>query len=134
MINDSRLSGIYPITPDVLLSDLSYEDVFFSPLSMLSLSECIDRVISNPLSGIFNLGSRKGFSKADFVFKLADIFNFDNVNLSKVLYKEQGFSTPRPFDMRMDSTKFELAFYPDGLPTLEEEINGIAGEYSNERG
>ena len=27
MIKDSRLSGIYPITPDVLLSDLSYEDV-----------------------------------------------------------------------------------------------------------
>ena len=27
MIKDSRLSGIYPITPDILLSDLSYEDV-----------------------------------------------------------------------------------------------------------
>ena len=27
MIKDSRLSGIYPITPDVLLSDLAYEEV-----------------------------------------------------------------------------------------------------------
>jgi len=109
-----------------------FEDVFFSPLSMLSLSKCIERVISNPAPGVFNLGSQKGLSKADFVYKLAEVFKFDNLNISRVLYKEQDFSTPRPFDMRMDSTKFELAFYPDGLPTLEEEINSIAGEYAHE--
>ena len=109
-----------------------FEDVFFSPLSMLSLSKCIERVISNPIPGIFNLGSRKGLSKADFVFKIAAVFNFDNGNVSKVLYREQNFPTPRPTDMRMDSTKFELAYYSDGLPTLDEEINGIVGEYSNE--
>ena len=27
MFKDSRLSGIYPITPDILISDLSYEEV-----------------------------------------------------------------------------------------------------------
>jgi len=30
----------------------------------------------------------------------------------------------------MDSTKFELAYYSDGLPTLEQEINLIKGEYT----
>ena len=109
-----------------------YEDVFFSPLSMISLSECIKRVIYNPISGVFNLGSRKGLSKADFVYKLARVFDFEVDNVSKVLYRDQVCSTPRPFDMRMDSTRFELAYYPEGLPTLEKEINLITGEYSNE--
>lgn len=109
-----------------------FEDIFFSPLSMLSLSKCIERVIHNPISGVFNLGSRKGLSKADFVFKLAHVFDFDTDNVTKVLYRDQNFSTPRPSDMRMDSTRFELAYYPGGLPTLEKEINLIVGEYSNE--
>lgn len=107
-----------------------FEDVFFSPLSMQSLSKCIELVISNPIPGLFNLGSRQGLSKADFVFKLADIFNLCTDNLSKVLYRDQKFLTPRPSDMRMDSTKFELAYYVDGLPTLEQEINLIKGDYT----
>ena len=110
-----------------------FEDVFFSPLSMLSLSECIQRVIYNPIAGVFNLGSREGLSKADFVFKLADIFDFETENVSKVLYRDQKILTPRPSDMRMDSARFEVAYYPDGLPTLEQEINRIIGDYSNER-
>ena len=110
-----------------------FEDVFFSPLSMLSLSECIQRVICNPIAGVFNLGSREGLSKADFVFKLADIFDFETDNVSKVLYRDQNFSIPRPSDMRMDSTRFEVVYYPDGLPTLEQEISRIVGDYSNER-
>ena len=107
-----------------------FTDVFFSPLSMLSLSKYIELVISNPIPGLFNLGSRRGLSKADFVFKLADIFNLCTDNLSKVLYRDQKFLTPRPSDMRMDSTKFELAYYSDGLPTLEQEINLIKGDYT----
>lgn len=99
---------------------------------MISLSECIKRVIYNPIPGVFNLGSRKGLSKADFVFKLARVFDFKVDNVTRVLYRDQNCSTPRPFDMRMDSTRFELAYYPDGLPTLEKEINLIIGEYSNE--
>lgn len=110
-----------------------FEDVFFSPLSMLSLSECIQRVIYNPIAGVFNLGSREGLSKADFVFELADIFDFETDNVSKVLYRDQNLSTPRPSDMRMDSARFEVAYYPDGLPTLQQEINRIMGDYSNER-
>ena len=49
MIKDSRLSGIYPITPDVLLSDLSYEDV-------------LEKIIASGIN-IFNLESRACLSE-----------------------------------------------------------------------
>lgn len=111
-----------------------FTDVQFSPLSLKSLAGYINLVISNPISGIFNLGSRDGFSKAKFVFTLAKHFGFSTKNVSCTSFKNLSLIAPRPTDMRMDCSKFELAYNYLKLPTLENQIMSIKGDYINEIG
>lgn len=111
-----------------------FTDVQFSPLSLKSLVGYISLVIANPISGTFNLGSRDGFSKAKFVFTLAKYFGFSTENVSCTSFKNLGLIAPRPADMRMDCSKFELAYNDLQLPTLENQIISIKGDYINEIG
>ncbi|MDB4110552.1 SDR family oxidoreductase [Amylibacter sp.] len=111
-----------------------FTDVQFSPLSIKYLAKYINLVISNPISGTFNLGSRDGFSKAKFVFTLAKSFNFSTKNVLCSSFKSLGLTAPRPSDMRMDCSKFEATYKCLELPTLEDQIMSIKGDYINEIG
>jgi dTDP-4-dehydrorhamnose reductase len=46
------------------------DDVLFSPLSMATLVRMLPRMLASPRSGVFNLGSRDGMSKAAFEMAL----------------------------------------------------------------
>ncbi|NIY83313.1 sugar nucleotide-binding protein [Vibrio hepatarius] len=102
-----------------------FKDVFFSPLSIDSLIENILLVIHNPKAGVYNLGSRCGMSKGDFISKfLTEVnaeFEYELVNMPEL-------SVARPHDMRMCITKFEQTFSTT-MPKLEEEIRKVANEY-----
>ena len=111
-----------------------FTDVQFSPLSLKSLVGYISLVISNPISGTFNLGSRDGFSKAKFVFTLAKYFGFSTENVSSTSFKALDLRASRPTDMRMDCSKFQSAYGCLEMPTLENEIMLIKGDYINEIG
>ena len=111
-----------------------FTDVLFSPLSLHSLTEYINIVISKPLLGTFNLGSSGGFSKAKFVYTLADVFGFSTKNITCALFKNSDLRAPRPTDMRMNCLKFQSAYGLSEMPTLESEINLIKGDYIHEIG
>ena len=105
------------------------EDVFFSPLSMITLSEMIHLAIEQRPVGIFNLGSRNGMSKADFDFDFAECLGLQTKTMTRITLDQASFlKAYRPKDMRLDCTKFEDTFRIT-LPDLRDEIQLAARDY-----
>ncbi|MBF0105220.1 MAG: SDR family oxidoreductase [Deltaproteobacteria bacterium] len=106
-----------------------FDDVFFSPLSMETLSELINVAICKRFTGVFNLGSRHGMSKSDFAFLFAGALKLPTSNMTKTSKDRVAFlKAYRPKDMRMDCSKFEKQ-YGRELPNLESEIIKVSKEY-----
>lgn len=106
-----------------------FDDVMFSPLSMLTLSEMIDLTIKNLPIGLFNLGSNEGMSKAEFAFLFSENLGLPTNTMSRIKSDEAGFlKTYRPKDMRMNSSKFQDVIGVK-LPFLKDEIKRAANEY-----
>ena len=106
-----------------------FEDVRFSPLSMATLCEMLERVVQKQPIGIFNLGSKAGISKADFAFAFATELGLSNGHLTRSTTDQAVFLKAwRPKEMCMDSTRFETEFNLV-LPALQEEIRLAAKDY-----
>ena len=43
-----------------------FKDIYFNPISLLTLSKIIDIIINKKIKGIFNIGSKEGLSKSKF--------------------------------------------------------------------
>ena len=106
-----------------------FSDVFFSPLSMQTLSKMLSLVIKEKPIGIFNLGSKSGMSKSDFAVLFANKLNLNLNNAAIVSIDDISFmKTYRPKDMRMDVNKFE-EYFDVRLPKLTDEIDKVLGDY-----
>ena len=106
-----------------------FEDVFFSPLSMATLSEMIWLAVKRKPLGVFNLGSHEGMSKADFAFAFAKELALPSSIMERTTTNQVTFlKTYRPKDMRMNCSKFENALIVR-LPLLRDEITRVAKEY-----
>jgi dTDP-4-dehydrorhamnose reductase len=107
-----------------------FTDIFFSPLLIQTLSEMIALVVGDFRSGVYNLGSRGGVSKADFAFLLAAAFDLDTTFLERATSVSSGLKTYRPKDMRMNVSLFEQT-YGVQLPTLPVEVTRLRATYEN---
>jgi dTDP-4-dehydrorhamnose reductase len=96
-------------------------DVYFSPLSVETLSAGIARVVERPTSGVFNLGSHAGMSKRDFSHTVATRLGLSLAKAKDGTQDDLRLDARRPKGMMMDSRRFEAAFDMT-LPTLESEI------------
>jgi dTDP-4-dehydrorhamnose reductase len=105
-----------------------FENVFINPLLISTLCKMIALMVENCQYGVFNLGSREGFSKADFAFKLAKEFGFDDSNMTRVKLNDTHLTAYRPKDMRTNSDNFEK-FFNVALPKLSDEIILLNKEY-----
>lgn len=106
-----------------------FEDVYFSPLSLNSLTEAILKVAMQPIEGVFNLGSSEGLNKAEFAIKLAMALGLHPEFLQVISIEEfSGLNAKRPKNMIMNSKKFEDVF---GLKmqTTSQEIQIVKGDY-----
>ena len=104
-------------------------DVYFSPVSMRTVSAAISQVLRNPLPGLYNLGSTTSMSKADFDFEFLRAVGLPSTNFSRAKSEDVTFlKAQRPTHMEMDSSKFQDSF-GFRLPTLEEVIQLTAKEY-----
>ena len=107
-------------------------DVFFSPLSMITLTEMILLVIEKKPLGIYNLGSHEGMSKAEFDFSFAENLGLQTKTMIPIDCSQATFLRAyRPKDMRMNCLKFENTLGVK-LPLLEDEIKRVAKEYDDE--
>ncbi|AMG05822.1 SDR family oxidoreductase [Vibrio parahaemolyticus] len=120
---ESTLSG-----KDITL----FNDVYFSPLSIDSLCKVIAHVILHWKSGIYNLGSKNGMSKENFVLQFLEQCGIHNISYESVSIKDSNIKVIRPKDMRMDVELFESTYGYD-LPNLINEIKTVAGDYNEEK-
>jgi dTDP-4-dehydrorhamnose reductase len=101
-----------------------FDDVLFSPVSMATLARMLVHVLAAPRSGVFNLGSRDGISKAAFAEALARHFDLDASAMRHGSSRDMKLKAYRPGDMRMDCSSFEVAFGV-ALPSLQNEIERL---------
>ncbi len=104
-----------------------FKDVYFSPLSLNTLSKMICHTLKYDISGVFNLGSREGLSKADFAYTYSNFLNENRENTKLISVDDLNFLASRPKGMIMDVSKFESTF-DIRLPTLESEIESYKRE------
>jgi dTDP-4-dehydrorhamnose reductase len=105
-----------------------FDDVKFSPLTMTRLAGYLELMVRLPRSGVFNVGSLEGLTKAEFAFQIAQALRLPTGEMHSA---PMGSShrTYRPRDMRMNCAVFERE-YAVQLPTLSEEILACAREVS----
>ena len=101
-----------------------FDDVLFNPLSMHTLCAMILRVLDARRGGLYNLGAREGFSKAEFGARIAQRFGLDASNMKRGRSSDVQLGAPRPTDMRTDCGRFEKDFGVT-LPTLQQEIMSL---------
>jgi dTDP-4-dehydrorhamnose reductase len=105
-----------------------FRDVLFSPLHISALCGIVDIAIVNRISGTFNVGTVDGLSKADFVFKLANLLNLDVSGATVGCAKDATLVARRPLDMRVAIGKLEQVF---GItaPGMNDTIELVARDY-----
>jgi dTDP-4-dehydrorhamnose reductase len=105
-----------------------FSDIIFNPISINTLGIIMDHIITNPVEGIFNLGSHGAMSKSEFAFELAKMYEFETSNIKIGLSSDILKKVYRPKDMSMDCSRFEKAFSLN-LPNLKEEIRNLKRDY-----
>lgn len=107
-----------------------FDDVYFSPLSMSTLCNMITRVVQQDITGVYNLGSKQGLSKADFALAFAQALDLNTEHMTRASVDDVDvIKTYRPKDMRLNVDKFEQTLAIT-LPNLHQEIIKVAKEYS----
>jgi len=109
-----------------------FSDIFFSPLSLTTLIETVEKVIKNPKKGIFNLGSTSVLSKSEFVLGVLHGLNLSRELVTIGSSSSVELSAPRPKNMGMNSSLFEATFNIR-LPSFHEEVIQVVEEYKNGR-
>lgn len=107
----------------------SFSDVYFSPVSFATLAAGFRSIVDNPVPGIFNVGSKDGMTKAEFISRFADALDLSQADIRRTNVSNVGLQARRPRDMRMSVSKFEQMFRME-LPTLQSEINKVAEDYA----
>ena len=107
-----------------------FDDIFFNPLHINTVVKVITIILLNPIRGTFNLGSKFGFSKAQFIFNFASVLNLNTKYATVTQAKNIESRTQRPKDMRMDCMKIEAATTQIVLPKLDDEIKKLKDEYT----
>ena len=98
-----------------------FSDVYFNPLHIQTLCLAIFRVLGDFKKGVFNLGSKKGMSKFEFMLRLARHKKLSEDLIEGISYADSEIAVPRPTEMMMDVGLFESTYMFE-LPSLEDEI------------
>lgn len=102
-----------------------YTDICFNPVSVFALSEIIEFCISHNYSGLFNIGSNKPISKADFLKHIVKLVDSEYKLLS---FAEQPSSViRRPKNTMLNVNKSDLF----NLPKVDflDDLKRVVTEY-----
>lgn len=99
-----------------------FNDVWFNPLLVNTLSKMILDLAEKPLRGVIHLATRKSCTKMEFAYKLADVFGFTSKHAFRPTpIEEVGLRARRPHDTSLDCQYAErLLGRP--MPGLTEEL------------
>ena len=105
-------------------------DVYFSPLFVDDLSLIINKIIYNPLVGVYHCASRDSISKYDFGKKMADIFKLSASNINQISICDVVFKANRPKNMALEVHKISSAL-DINLPSVNDSIRSIKLKHDN---
>jgi dTDP-4-dehydrorhamnose reductase len=98
-----------------------FSDVLFSPLHLQTLATITMKTVSAGLTGVYNVATRDGMSKAEFGFAIAAKFNLATDGITVDLSTSMPDRAPRATDTRLDAGQLEKAL-GCRMPTIAEEI------------
>jgi dTDP-4-dehydrorhamnose reductase len=107
-----------------------FHDVYFSPLTVDSLSRIIEEIIKNPIFGLYNCASNDSISKYDFGKKMAKIFQLSDANISKASIDSMIFKASRPKNMALNIEKISSILDYD-FPSAVDAIRLMKNQYEN---
>jgi dTDP-4-dehydrorhamnose reductase len=126
-VGPSRTPGRSSLS-DVIIETLGggrpmtvFDDVWFSPLHVLTLADLVMECARSSLAGVFNLGAREGMTKAAFAFALARAKGLPTGTATAGSSDSVPGRVARPHDLRMDVAKIEGALGRI-MPTVGDEI------------
>ncbi len=101
-----------------------FDDVLFSPLHATTLASIIFEAVERELTGVYNLASRDGFSKAAFALKIAAHLGLqtDTATIGKSYFLSG--RAVRTADLRMHPGQLENDLVQN-MPTLQKEIEKL---------
>ncbi len=98
-----------------------FTDILFSPLHAHTLAKVLIEIVANNLSGVFNVASRSGMTKADFGLTIADHLGLQTKSATLSTAAAMPGRAPRTSDLRLDPGKLERAL-GRAMPNLVDEI------------
>ena len=108
-----------------------FNDVKFSALHIDTLCDVIAQCIDRRPVGIFNVGCRDSFSKAEFAFALAKALNLSTDQVSVGKSTDAGLRARRPIDMSLQVSRLENILELQ-FPSMKAQIEHAAKEYLND--
>ena len=99
-------------------------DVFFSPLGARSLAKIALELTALNASGIYNVGSREGQTKAEVFDEIVSILGVTNPQVRAIDSTSISTRAPRSLDLRMDVSKVETKLGRE-MNTLKAELREI---------
>jgi len=104
------------------------DDILFNPVSLKTLTSIIKLILKKKIKGLYNIGSKKGYSKYEFGIKFSKKLCLDVKKINRVKSSDIKFFAKRNDDMRMKVSKFEN-YYDYKFNTLDFELEQISSEY-----
>ena len=84
-----------------------FEDAFFSPLHVEDIAYYINQIILKKIYGTYNLGSRNGMSKKDFIIEMSNHLGLSLNKTNSIKSSNIKSRTNRTLDLRLNVTKIE---------------------------
>ena len=106
-----------------------FYDVNFSPLSVYNLSLIIEKIINNPIFGLYHCASIDSISKYNFGKKMAEIFQLSDSNINRVSVDSMHFKANRPKNMALNIKKISAVLEYD-FPSAIDAIKLMKRQYS----
>jgi dTDP-4-dehydrorhamnose reductase len=107
-----------------------FYDVNFSPLNVYDLSLIIEKIINNPIFGLYHCASSDSISKYDFGKKMAKIFKLPDSNINRVSIDDMEFKASRPKNMALNIKKISAVLEYD-FPSAIDAIKLMKHQYNN---
>jgi dTDP-4-dehydrorhamnose reductase len=107
-----------------------FYDVNFSPLNVCDLSIIIEKIIKNPIFGLYHCASNDSISKYDFGKKMAEIFQLSDSNINRVSIDDMKFKANRPKNMALNIKKISAVLKHD-FPSAIDAIKLMKRQYNN---
>ena len=105
-----------------------FHDIYFSPLHVDNLSLIIEKIIKNPIFGLYHCASSDSISKWEFGKKMAEIFQLSSSNIMRVSVDDMEFKADRPKNMALDVGKISSAL-PYDFPNVLDAIKLMKYQY-----